>query len=206
MDAWAAFLNPEVVRPKLIAAGLFLLGHEMLIDSIKRHPLEFFSNHWTVDGPVPNDKYRVEVLALDPKGKNDALNVDLNELALFHTAILGVTGSGKSFLAYQLIERCAALNIKVVCIDPTGDYQRHLADAIMIIRRNGIRVSEKLHGLVPRPIATQLETAARHRCRKSIALSAPNHGAFHRTDAPAECATSNDLPTARAPATRGTCR
>jgi hypothetical protein len=47
MDAWAAFLNPEVVRPKLIAAGLFLLGHEMLIDSIKRHPLEFFSNHWT---------------------------------------------------------------------------------------------------------------------------------------------------------------
>jgi hypothetical protein len=60
------------------------------------------------------------------------VNVDLNELVLFHTAILGVTGSGKSFLAYQLVERCAAHNIKVVCIDPTGDYQRHLADAVMI--------------------------------------------------------------------------
>jgi hypothetical protein len=72
-DIWAAFLNPEVVRPKLIAAGLFLLGHEMLIDSIKRHPLEFFANRWTADGPEPSEKYRTEVLALDPKGKGDPL-------------------------------------------------------------------------------------------------------------------------------------
>lgn len=72
-DAWAAFLNPDVARPKLIGAGLFLLAHEMLIDSIKRHPLDFFSNQWTPDGPVPSDKYRAEVLALDPKGKNDPL-------------------------------------------------------------------------------------------------------------------------------------
>lgn len=73
MNAWAAFLNPEIVRPKLIAAGLFLLGHEMLIDTIKKHPLDFFSNHWTADGPVPSARYKAEVLALDPKGKNDPL-------------------------------------------------------------------------------------------------------------------------------------
>jgi hypothetical protein len=72
-EAWAAFLNPDVARPKLIAAGLFLLGHEMLYDSIKRHPLDFFANRWTAEGTVPSDKYRAEVLALDPKGKNDAL-------------------------------------------------------------------------------------------------------------------------------------
>ncbi|MBA3243326.1 MAG: hypothetical protein H0T60_19055 [Acidobacteria bacterium] len=71
-DAWTAFLNPGVVRPKLIAAGLFLLGYEMLIDSIKRRPLEFFSNRWAIDRPVPSDKYRAEVLALDPKWKSDA--------------------------------------------------------------------------------------------------------------------------------------
>lgn len=72
-EIWAAFLNPAVVRPKLIAAGLFLLGHEMLTDSIKRRPVEFFANRWTADGPEPSDKYRAEVLGLDPKGKNDAL-------------------------------------------------------------------------------------------------------------------------------------
>jgi len=72
-EAWAAILNPDVARPKLISAGLFLLGHEMLLDSIKRHPLDFFCSHWTAEGPTPSDKYRAEVLALDPKGKNDAL-------------------------------------------------------------------------------------------------------------------------------------
>jgi uncharacterized protein len=60
------------------------------------------------------------------------VNISLNDLVLFHTAILGVTGSGKSFLAYQLIERCAAQGIKVICVDPTGDYQRYLADAVML--------------------------------------------------------------------------
>jgi hypothetical protein len=72
-DVWAAFLNPDIARPKLIAAGLFLLGHEMLYDSIKRHPFEFFANSWTTEGTVQSDRYRAEVLALDPKGKNDAL-------------------------------------------------------------------------------------------------------------------------------------
>ena len=45
----------------------------MLLDSIKRHPLDFFSDRWTIDGPEPSAKYATEVLALDPKGKNDAL-------------------------------------------------------------------------------------------------------------------------------------
>ena len=72
-DAWAAFLNPEVVRAKLIAAGLFLVAHEMLINSIKRHPLSFFADCWTAKGPAPSKKYSSKVLALDPKGKMDAL-------------------------------------------------------------------------------------------------------------------------------------
>lgn len=69
--AWAEFLNPDVVRSKFITAGLFLVAHEMLLDSIKRHPLFFFSDRWTADGPEESEKYRQEVLALDPKGKND---------------------------------------------------------------------------------------------------------------------------------------
>lgn len=73
-DAWSAFLNPEMLRAKLISAGLFLVAHEMLHDSIIRHPRSFFSDIWTAnDGFVPSDKYDAEVLALDPKGKSSAL-------------------------------------------------------------------------------------------------------------------------------------
>ena len=72
-EQWAAFLNPEIVRSKLISAGLFLVAYEMLLDSIKRHPLHFFTDRWTINGPVPGEKYKIEILARDPKGKNDAL-------------------------------------------------------------------------------------------------------------------------------------
>lgn len=72
VDQWEAFLNPNIIRPKLISAGLFLVGHEMLLDSIKRHPLSFFANTWTAKGPQQSAKYEEEVLARDPKGKNDA--------------------------------------------------------------------------------------------------------------------------------------
>lgn len=72
-DQWEAFLNPDIIRSKLISAGLFLVGHEMLLDSIKRHPLWFFSNRWTAEGPQPSAEYDTEILARDPKGKRDAL-------------------------------------------------------------------------------------------------------------------------------------
>lgn len=69
-------------------------------------------------GSIPNSNY--------------AVNIDLQDAVLYHTSILGVTGSGKSFLAYDLIEKCAQRGIKVVCVDPTGDYQRHIADTVLI--------------------------------------------------------------------------
>ena len=73
-EAWSAFLNPEIVRAKLISAGLFLVAHEMLLDSILRHPRFFFSDTFTAnDGFLPSPEYTAKVLALDPKGKNDPL-------------------------------------------------------------------------------------------------------------------------------------
>lgn len=72
-DQWESFLNPDIVRTKLISAGLFLVGHEMLLDTIKRHPLAFFAKHWTAEGPQPSAEYNDEILSRDPKGKADAL-------------------------------------------------------------------------------------------------------------------------------------
>jgi hypothetical protein len=45
-----------------------------------------------------------------------------------HTAILGVTGSGKTELAFDVIRNCVESGIKVVCIDLTDQYQGRLAD------------------------------------------------------------------------------
>lgn len=71
---WEDFLNPDVMRRRFTTAGLYLVAHEMLIASIKEPLLEFFSNRWSkTKGWHFSDKYRQEVLALDPKGKDDSL-------------------------------------------------------------------------------------------------------------------------------------
>lgn len=70
-EAWSDFLNPDMVRLKFVSAGLFMVAHETLTDSIKRHPLGFFSEHFDIAGPKPSRRYKEKVLSLDPKGKMD---------------------------------------------------------------------------------------------------------------------------------------
>jgi len=69
-------------------------------------------------GHVPNSSYPV--------------NITLADLVLYHSAILGVTGSGKSFLAYFLLEQCAAAGVKVLCLDLTGDYRRYIHGGVRL--------------------------------------------------------------------------
>jgi len=45
-----------------------------------------------------------------------------------HTAILGVTGAGKTELAFDLIRHSVQNGLKVLCIDLTARYEQHLAD------------------------------------------------------------------------------
>src|SRR5207245_11494428 len=46
----------------------------------------------------------------------------------YHTAILGVTGSGKTELAFDLLRHAIKNNTKVICIDLTAKYEGRLAD------------------------------------------------------------------------------
>ena len=76
-------------------------------------------------GTIPNSSYSV--------------NVNLKELVLYHSAILGVTGSGKSFLAYELIENSAREGIKVLCLDGTGDHKRYVRNPVLVDRPSAIK-------------------------------------------------------------------
>ncbi len=52
----------------------------------------------------------------------------VNELIEYHTAILGVTGTGKTELALDIIREAAWRGTKIFCVDFTGDYRVRLAD------------------------------------------------------------------------------
>lgn len=55
---------------------------------------------------------------------------DVTEGVTHNTAILGILGVGKSYLAIELVERMIAQGIKVLCLDLTNQYEKLLADFI----------------------------------------------------------------------------
>lgn len=66
----------------------------------------------------------------------------------FHTAVLGVTGSGKTEFAFDLIRHSVAGGLKVICIDLTSQYQGRLSDLnptdLSIQEKTSIELSKKL--------------------------------------------------------------
>jgi hypothetical protein len=60
------------------------------------------------------------------------VNVNIDDIVMYHSAILGVTGCGKTFLAYFLIEKAIERGIKVITIDVSGDYRRFLSDGVIL--------------------------------------------------------------------------
>lgn len=51
---------------------------------------------------------------------------DIDAIVTHNTAILGILGIGKSYLAYELMMKVVAQGIKVICIDITNEYIKEL--------------------------------------------------------------------------------
>lgn len=60
--AWEEFLNPEVMRPRLIAASIYIAGFEVLKDAIVDRICEFFWTGFDESGDKIDPKYQSDVL------------------------------------------------------------------------------------------------------------------------------------------------
>jgi len=61
-------------------------------------------------------------------GSSVSVVASVEDMRTYHTAILGVTGTGKTELAYDLIREAVSRETKVFCVDLTGLYTGRLAD------------------------------------------------------------------------------
>ncbi len=61
-------------------------------------------------------------------GTNYPVILDLNQAVTHHTAILGVTGSGKSVFCRDLLRKIIGIGTKVICVDFTNEYRGKFAD------------------------------------------------------------------------------
>ena len=100
--------------------------------------------HWNADGgffeivrwvPQPNSAVFLidnctpdhdrEAVGYFP-GTRYPVKMDVHNLVTHNTAILGILGVGKSFLALELVERMLESGIKVICLDLTNQYAEQL--------------------------------------------------------------------------------
>lgn len=57
------------------------------------------------------------------------VTASFSDMLEYHTAILGVTGTGKTELAFDIIRCALSRDVKVFCVDFTAEYRHRLADA-----------------------------------------------------------------------------
>lgn len=62
-EAWESFLDPAILRAKLLSASMYITAFEVLNESIIGRIREFYSSGWGVDGPMVDPKYEEEVLS-----------------------------------------------------------------------------------------------------------------------------------------------
>ena len=62
-QSWEEFLNPEVMRPRLISASIYIAGFEILKDSIVGRIRDFFWTGFDESGDKIDPKYTADVLA-----------------------------------------------------------------------------------------------------------------------------------------------
>jgi uncharacterized protein len=84
-----------------------------LVDSAASLPAKLSADEFVI-GLVPNSKIEI--------------GASLSDMTEYHTAILGVTGTGKTELAFDIIRFALSRGFKVLCVDLTGEYEQRLTD------------------------------------------------------------------------------
>lgn len=57
-DSWERSLDPEVLRPSLFLATMFLTTFEILKDSVIDHVRNFYADGWDQNGPIIGSEYQ----------------------------------------------------------------------------------------------------------------------------------------------------
>lgn len=68
--------------------------------------------------------FQADAVGIVP-GSSYGIRVDAHLLVTHNTAILGILGIGKTYLAFELIRRVLAAEVKVIVLDITGQYAPH---------------------------------------------------------------------------------
>lgn len=62
-ESWERFLDPDVVKPSLFLATMFITAFEILKNSVIDRLRNFYADGWDESGPIIGDEYQSRVLS-----------------------------------------------------------------------------------------------------------------------------------------------
>lgn len=62
-DPWERFLDPDVVKPSLFTATMFITTFEVVKNSVIGRIQDFYTNGWDEAGPIAGPEYKSEVIS-----------------------------------------------------------------------------------------------------------------------------------------------
>lgn len=128
-ENWERFLDPEVVRPSLFMATMFITVFEILKNSIVDRLRDFYSVGWTKDDNAVSSEYASNVLSRNKSAVYASLNwlqeheaIDKADLAIFEQL-----KSTRNLLAHQLFD--------VVTGQAASTHQEQFNELVALLRK-----------------------------------------------------------------------
>ena len=132
LEQWERFLNPDVVRPSLFLATMFITTFEILKDSIVDGIRDFYTNGFDENGPVVGPDYQSKVLSKNKsplyaslKWLRESDAIDDEDLAAFEKL-----KETRNLLAHQLF---AVVTGQVECL-----HQAQFDSLVALLRKIGV--------------------------------------------------------------------
>lgn len=103
---WEQFLDPDIVRPSLFMATMFVTAFEILKNSIVDRIRGFYSNEWSEQGAVESQEYKAVVLSRHKSRVYASLNwLHENQVINDHDLIIfDQLKTTRNLLAHQLFD------------------------------------------------------------------------------------------------------
>lgn len=96
------------------------------------------------------------------------VRIDVPSAVTHNTAILGILGVGKSFLAIEIVERMVAAGVKVLCLDLTNQYESMLADFLDPLHEAAKRQELIEAGKGGKPDQNRVLGGSKHNFKKAV--------------------------------------
>lgn len=105
-ERWERFLDPEVVRPSLFMATMFITTFEILKNSIIDHIRDFYSIGWSEEGSTMSPEYEAKVLSRNKSVVYASLNWlhDRQAISSEDLKAFELLKKTRNLLAHQLFE------------------------------------------------------------------------------------------------------